>query len=73
MTKSNDDNSDFTSGQASNVAKYMIDTLKLFKTNNMDTVQFFQRHFDFEKRIVARRIRKFDSKFVTRRRMRSVN
>jgi len=41
--------------------------MKLFKTNNIEMVEFCQRQFGFDKPNIlwARRVRKFDSKFIT--------
>ena len=43
--------------------------MKLFRINNIETVEFCQYQFGFDKPSVlwARRIRKFDSKFVRRK------
>ena len=40
--------------------------MKLFRTNNTETVEFCQGQFGFDKPSVlwARRVRNFDSKFV---------
>jgi len=42
--------------------------MKLFRTNNIETVQFCQDQFGFDEPSVlwAKRVRKFDSKFVAK-------
>jgi len=41
-------------------------SMKLFRTNNIEMVEFYQDQFGFDKPSVwARRVRNFDSKFVS--------